>query len=361
MANQFYDLTVASARLTFDAEVGNLHRLEFDHAGRTIAPLHTAPWVDEPETQAIEGLAPVEQRLSGDFFCAPFGFNDVEPGPIHGWSANSTWQPVEEAAGTVAFKLERPVMGAIIEKRLRLQLDSPLLYQTHRISGGRNGLTVAHHPMTRMAAGGTMSFSPKTVAMTPAAPLEPKHRFAYPASSPDLANLPATDGGIFNLHRYPTDVGHEDFVTLVEAAGSPLGWTAVLRDAEDDIVFVLKDPRTLPVTMLWFSNGGRDYPPWNGRHLGVLGIEDGCAAGALGHAAALRGNPISDMGAATALHLAPDSEHVIRHVIGAVSRPPGWRSVSNIAITNTGLVLHEPGGKHIALPFDVSFFGAGAD
>ena len=32
----------------------------------------------------------------------------------------------------------------------------------------------------------------------------------------------------------------------------------------------------MPVTMLWISNGGRDFPPWNGATKpGVIGIEDG--------------------------------------------------------------------------------------
>ena len=45
--------------------------------------------------------------------------------------------------------------------------------------------------------------------------------------------------------------------------------------------------------MLWFSNGGRDYPPWNGRHVGVLGIEEGRSYAAYGHAASAADNPLT--------------------------------------------------------------------
>ncbi len=359
MADPFYELTADGARMLFDVRVGNIRRLEFTRDGRTIEPLHTAPWVDDPEVLANDALAAVEQRLSGDFFCAPFGLSDVETAPLHGWSANSAWELLGGDTTGARFRLQRSVMGSGIEKEIRLHDGSPVLYQTHTVSGGHDGLTVAHHPMTRMAAGGVLSFSLKALAMTPAVPLEPgRHRLAYPATAVDLAQFPAADGGVFDLHRYPTEVGHEDFVVLIEASDAALGWTAVVREVEDDIVFVLKDPRVLPTTMLWMSNGGRDHTPWNGRHVGVLGIEDGCAAGAAGHAAALTANEIGARGVATALPLRPDGKHVIRHVIGAVARPSGWQSVGDITIENGRLVIRERGGSEIAVSFDSGFFGA---
>ena len=51
------------------------------------------------------------------------------------------------------------------------------------------------------------------------------------------------------------------------------------------MALMLKNPAQLPVTMLWFSNGGRSYAPWNGRHRDVLGVEDGCTWSLYGHAA----------------------------------------------------------------------------
>ena len=69
---------------------------------------------------------------------------------------------------------------------------------------------------------------------------------------------------------------------LVEAPGSELGWAAAMRDDAADILLSLKNPADFPVTMLWLSNGGRDYPPWNGRNVGVLGIEEGRAWSAHG-------------------------------------------------------------------------------
>lgn len=148
---------------------------------------------------------------------------------------------------------------------------------------------------------------------------------------------------------------HEDFVTLVERPDNQLGWTALLRDAEDDIVFFLKNPAVLPVTMLWFSNGGRDYFPWNGRHLGVLGVEDGCAPGTAGHRAARRANPIRDEGVPTCLALAPGRRHRVALVIGAIPRPKSWTNIITITVVSDWLTLTDVSGESQSLPIFPDF------
>ncbi len=354
-------LSVNGASLRIDPAIGNIEHLTFDLAGRPVAVLHRAPWLDEPEAQGNGALAPVERRLSGDFLCAPFGGAGAGV-PIHGWPANSPWAVTDhsrtDAGASATLVLERDVQGAWVEKTLRLCHDMPMLYQTHSIIGGSDGLSVGHHPMVHMAAGGWLSFSPKRVALTPDAPLEPGRGWLrYPAQSVNLSAFPGAAGPV-DLHRYPEAAGHEDFITLVEAHDSPLGWTVVIRQAEDDLVIVLKDPAVLPVTMLWFSNGGRDYAPWNGRHTGVLGVEDGCASGAGGIDAARGPNPVSALGVPTVLPLAPGKTHTLRHVIGAARRPAGWQRIASVGVGQGELVLTEANGQTLRLPFDDAFFAA---
>lgn len=354
-------LSVPGAGLRLDPRLGMLTTVWFETDGRRITPLHTAPWVDDADIQANPGLALVERRLSGDFLCAPFGA-PVEGGPLHGWSANSPWE-VGEITQTgqgarAELTLIRPVQGARITKTLELSAHDPLVYQTHVISGGQDGLTVAHHPMVRIAGAGFLSFSSKLRAVTPPVPLEPgRHRLRYPADTVDLAAFPGMTGPI-DLHCTPdpNTPGHEDFITLIEAPGATLGWTVLIREAEDDLIFVLKDPRVLPVTMLWMSNGGRDYAPWNGRHTGVLGIEDGCAAGALDVVAARGPNPISALGPATVLPLAEGRSHVIRHVMGAVPRPAGWTRVAEVRADGASLCFVDSAGRTMVLPYAAGFF-----
>ncbi len=352
-------LSVPGAGLRFDPHLGNLAALWFETDGRHIAPLHVAPWLDEPDVQADASIPLVERRLAGDFLCAPFGTSAGLP--IHGWPANSPWD-VEEitqtGVGAVArLSLQRPVQGARLTKVLELSAHDPLVYQTHVLTGGADGLTLAHHPMLRMAGAAWMSYSPKRLAIAPEAAPEPGRSWlAYPSRGTDLAAFPGQAGPV-DLTSYPQARGHEDFVTLIEAAGATLGWTVVIREAEDDMVLFLKDPAVLPVTMLWFSNGGRDYSPWNGRHVGVLGVEDGCAAGAAGVMAARADNPIAAEGVATVLPLAVGRVHEIRHVIGAVPRPQGWRRVVDLRADGASLRLTEAGGEVAVLPFRAGFLG----
>lgn len=335
-----------------------------------IRPLHRAPWIGE---SLPPGLDPVEAGLQGDFLAAPFGRDDLEPGgPIHGPSANSPWQVIATSQDAPPLPAETPPFlpdgaspgaawahlrliarprGAVIDKLLLLVPGFPGLITRHRISGGAGALSLAHHPMLRFDSPGRLAFSPKICALT-ATGVEPgRHRLAIAARGADLRALPGADGGRLDLSHWPWPAGHEDFLTLLEPPGARLGWTLASR--RDDLVAILKDPRALPVTMVWLSNGGRDRAPWNGRHLGVVGIEDGITAGDEGHrAAALGTSRIAAEGLATALSLAPGRVHDFAHVILALPRPPGWQGAGAIQAVPGGLILRDdgPGAAEIRLP-----------
>ncbi|UCI07912.1 hypothetical protein [Mesorhizobium sp. B1-1-8] len=311
--------------VSLDLAVGHIAGMEVEAGGRVLKPLHRAPWIGEPRESLPENLPEGTLRLSGDFLCAPFSTSDVEEAPLHGWPANSPWDVVEDGAiaggRRAVFRLRRKVMGATVDKIFTLRDGHPFLYQEHVFSGGSGAISVAHHPMTAMREGGRLAFSPKRLAATPDTSLEPdpargRTRLAYPARAADLTHFPIAAGGTTDLTDYRMEDQREDFVTLVEADHGGPGWTAIARRAEQDLVLVLKNPAELPVTMLWFSNGGRDYAPWSGRHLGVLGIEDGRAA--MGHAASLGDNWLKHEGVATAFALAEGRSVSFRHVIGAV-------------------------------------------
>ncbi|MFC3073515.1 hypothetical protein [Shinella pollutisoli] len=349
-------METACGLLRFDPAVGNIARLRFRWAGRAIEPLYAAPWRDEAEAQHDPDLSPAERRLAGDFFCAPFGAA-VDPGvPAHGWTANSPWRLREHRPGHMRLALERAVSGARITKSLALAGDAPLLYQEHRIDGGDGILPVSHHPMLHLSGRGRFFTSKKRAVLTPDEVFQPgRSRLAYPARASELTRVPGADGAPVDLTHWPIGTRNEDFVTLVEAPGAALGWSAVIREEEDDIVFFLKDPGVLPVTMLWFSNGGRDHAPWSGRVLGVTGVEDGCCAGPAGEAAARRENPVSAEGVATGLPLAEGRSHVVRHVTGAVPRPAGWTTIADIAVAGDRLTILDGAGRQMLLPWRRDF------
>ena len=334
--------------LALDETVGNMPLWRV--GGRL--PLHAAPWRGEPAVQDDPAIPLVDKRLAGDFLCMPFGRDDVGGDPPHGHAANSPWTVVRQDVAEAHLRLSVPVRGATVDKLVRI--TGPVLYQTHRVTGGQGAVSFAHHPMARMAEGGRLSFSPKRAALTDPDPQYPgRNLWALNQTQPDLI-LPCEDGSDWDLRIYPAGHTIEDFCLLVEAQGARIGWTVLMRNAEDDMLVVLKDARLMPVTMLWVSNGGRDFSPWNGRHRGVLGIEDGCAAGGIGLAATLAPNRLTAMGVPTALPLG--GEHMIRHAMISLPRPPGWAGVREVGIAKGQVTLTEAGGATVSVPFDERFF-----
>jgi len=351
--------------VSLDLAVGHISAMEVEADGRVLKPLHRAPWVGSPRESLPETLPEGTVRLSGDFLCAPFSTSDVEAAPLHGWPANSAWDVVENGAiaggWRAVFRLRRKVMGATIDKVFTLRDGHPFLYQEHIFSGGSGAISVAHHPMTVMQGGGRLAFSPKRMAVSPPTPPEPdpargRSMLAYPARATDLTRFPLAAGGTTDLTDYRMEDRREDFITLVEADHGGPGWAAIARRAEQDLVLVLKNPAELPVTMLWFSNGGRDYAPWSGRHIGVLGVEDGRTA--VGHADSLSDNWLKHEGVATAFALAEGRSVSFRHVIGAApfaeAEPP-----SGLETAPDRLRVLVAGGAARELPFDGGFLRIG--
>ncbi len=269
--------------LTFRAESGIIDDLVIACEGaQALRPLHRAPWLVSGESLPDE-VAPVERRLAGDFFCAPFGKTNPDV-PIHGWAANGTWEKVgtEHAttgAVTATYKLRESVDGADLIKHLILHPNHPIVYQRHVFEGGTGKIPVAHHAMIRVPGGARLSFSSKASYFTPINPLEtdPKRGrsvLLYPQHFSSLAEVKRADGGSSDASLYPFDTGHEDLIIMTETPGTKLGWSAALAPAEGFLFFAVKDAILLPHTVLWMSNGGRSYTPWNSRHRAVIGIEE---------------------------------------------------------------------------------------
>ncbi len=341
-------LAHGEAEALIDPGAGNIPHWQV--SGR--APLHNAPWRDEAEIQDDPDVAMVDKRLAGDFLCMPFGRDDVHGLPIHGPTANAPWEVVDQDVAVARFALTTDVLGAHVTKEVRLV--GPCLLQTHVIDGGVGEVTFAHHPMTRMAEGGRLSFSRKRAVMTDPVPQHKGYNLWSLNQLRGDLKLDCDDGGQWDLRTYPAGHRVEDFCTLAEAHGARLGWTCVMRNAEDDMLVVLKDAVMMPITMLWVSNGARDFPPWNSRHVGVLGIEDGCAAGGEGLARAMEDNRLTAMGLPTVIELG--RRHVIRHAMVSLPRPPGWSELAEITLHGGELQLREVGAGTLIVPFPEGHF-----
>ena len=91
MAERFHTIEARGVSLTLDTAVGHVRRFEISRDHVPVRPLHVAPWVDDPTIANDPSILPNLKFLAGDFFCAPFGKNDVEAAPSHGWPANTPW------------------------------------------------------------------------------------------------------------------------------------------------------------------------------------------------------------------------------------------------------------------------------
>lgn len=355
------DIEAKGIRARVALQFGMISELVAERDGRTISMLHKAPWLGETTPQ---GIAPHLAGLAGDFFCAPFGDASADGAPVHGWSANTTWTHLStERNGTqvlARFRLDRKVMGAGLIKELRLVDGHPFLYQRHVFNGGHAvGMAIANHAMVSLPDGGRLSFSPKRWWETSARQLEPdpsrgRSLLACPAHSSQPTRFPLASGGEADLTRYPFGAHHEDFVAGVEAEGNPLGWTTVAREQQRDLFISLRNPAELPVTHLWFSNGGRDYPPWNGRHLGCLGIEEGMSRQVLGWSASQTPNPLDEAGVRTGLTFDPDGSVEIRHVTGSLPWDASG-TIESIAPSGDSLKIRAADGATATIPCEITF------
>jgi hypothetical protein len=347
-------------RARFEPLFGTISELVVERDGRKVAMLHKAPWIGE---QMPEDAAPHLGGLAGDFFCAPFGDASADDAPGHGWPANATWTHLgtERKDGeTVArFRLDRKAMGADLVKELRLVDGHPFLYQRHIFTGGHaEGMSVANHAMVSLPNGGRLSFSPKRWWETPQIPLEPdpargRSLLKCPTKVTDPQHFPLAAGGEADITHYPFASRHEDFAIGVEVEGSKLGWTTVARGKEGDLFISLRNPARLPMTMLWFSNGGRDYAPWSGRHVGCLGVEEGLNRTMLGDSAGRTPHPLDAAGVPTGLTLDPNGSVEVRHVIGSVPWN-GDGKVASVTPAERGIEVRAASGAEV-IPCDLDF------
>ncbi len=338
---------------SFCARGGVLQSFTVQDEGAAIAPLHKAPWA----AWEVPADAPPHQAwLAGDFLAAPMG-----PGPdgLHGLTANGDWQVMPAGPGCLRAVLEGAVQGATVVKELSVEGGHPFLYQRHIFIGGHGTLPVSNHAMVHVPNGAKLSFSRKRWWETLAEPLETtrgRSVLAYPRRAEDAAEFPGAEGSPVNLHRYPWGPAHEDFVAGVEDPASRLGWTAVVRPTEGDLFLSLKNAQALPMTMLWQSNGGRDYAPWNGRHLGCLGVEEGAALPVLGLSSREEPDPLTAAGQPGLLQLQPQGTAEVRHVLGAIRWPSG-QSVAGVMLEGDVLTVTGDWGAERKLPIRGGWLG----
>jgi hypothetical protein len=138
-------------------------------------------------------------------------------------------------------------------------------------------------------------------------------------------------------------------------------WTAVTFPAQRYVWFALKDPRVLRHTVLWISNGGRHYAPWNGRHVSVMGLEETTSYFHFGLAESAGKNPLSQEGFPTCLQLTPQNPLRVAYVMAVALTPPGFDHVAAIEVgpNRDSVILKSVSGKVASAPLNADFLQPG--
>ncbi len=347
---------------------GHLGPVSFRLDHRTVSPFSLAPWAEEPLARRTPALL---RALRGDFFCAPFGGNETawrgEQHPPHGETANASWRlaAIErtDEQVTLRAKLDLRVRRGRVEKSIMLPEGQPVVYQRHVLAGARGPMSVGHHAMVKfpdLPGSGIVSTSRFVRGQVVPDPFESPEKRGYSAlktgaSFRTLERVPLAAGGNADLTRFPARRGYDDLVMLTADPALTLAWNAVTFPTQRYVYFALRDPRVLHHTLLWISNGGRHYAPWNGRHTAVMGIEDTTSYFHYGLAESAKANPLNRRGIPTTLTLHPKKPTTISYITGVAEVPKGFKRVADIRATATGIELVASNGRRVPCELDLGW------
>jgi len=335
--------------LAITQQGGHIAPVIFDRRGRRIQPFHISPFSRE---KTLAKVPPVVRVLRGDFLCLPFGGNAKpfrgERHLPHGETANGRWRFVshESSNGRHALTLQMPlrVRRGLVTKRVFLRDGEDVVYQEHVISGMSGPNCPGHHPNLEFRSQGRIAISPFLWGSTYPHLIERPDQQSYcglktGVTFRKLGKVPLIYGGESDLSIYPSRRGFMDVIQIVADPKLDVAWNTVAFPEEGWLYFALCDPKVLRQTVMWFSNGGRYSPPWNGRHVNVLGLEDVTCYVSEGLLASALPNPWTRRGAVTALNFSPKRPTSIRYIMGVARIPRGFQFVRDVRFEKDGIVL----------------------
>lgn len=261
------------------------------------------------------------------------------------------------------------MLDLILETRARpskvgktVRLGDLAVYQRHIVLGLRGPMCFGQHAMVRFQSTGLVSFSPYAWGQVFPGAFEDPGSGGYSSleagsAFESLERVPLANGGEADLTVFPSRPGYEDLVQIASDPAEPLAWACAVFPEEGYLYFQIKDRRVLPSTILWFSNGGRHYPPWSGRHRGVLGIEEVRAYFHLGLRGSVSPNPLQRHGLPTYQDCDPAEPLDVRTILGVAPVPSQFGRVATLVRTSTGIVLVDENGVRVERPLDTGFLG----
>ncbi len=363
----------AATRVALTRQAGMMAPVTFfADSNHPVQPYAVSPWWNEGCDPATPTLLAV---LRGDFFCAPFGGNDAPFAgttyPPHGQPANDAWTLddfQQTGDGCLLTAVQSQAGGGEIRKRMALLEGHSVVYQRHDLIGMQGPICIGHHPNLSVpedAQPGRISFAPHRYAHTYVQPTEKPTAKGYSMLKPDariddLTRCPTITGETTDLTRYPNRRGFEDIALISSKNDLPFAWTAFALPSLGYVWFSLKDPRVLASTLLWMSNGGRHFSPWNGRHVNTIGLEEITGFFHDGIAASAKKNFLNDIGIATSVALDPSRPLAVNFIQGVARISSDFAGVSAInKLDQHRVELVSEGGEHVEVNVELGFLQDG--
>lgn len=338
---------------------GQLAPVVFHLPGRDVSPYALAPW----EPAEFPDLPPLLSVLRGDFFCLPFSVQ--ENGPPHGDPANREWSLLDSGDRSLRLAIVTTDSGASIEKILTAREGHHAVYAEHRVSNLDGNFNYGTHPILDLSGlpegTGRVTTSPfHWGSVFPGAFANPAdgetQALAEGTPFTDLRQVRLAAGGITDLTRYPQRQGNEDLVMMANVPATPelpFAWSAVVLDGY--LWFALKNPADFPATLFWMSNCGRTAAPWNGRHIGRIGVEEVCSHFCNGIDIS-RQDLLAGQGIPTTRCFRPDETVSLRTIQAVALVPADFGSVASIRPCGESLVaITGESSAEIIVPLDWNF------
>ena len=319
-----WSLDWSHGRTVVHAGGGGIGRTDFRLPdGRSVNPFHEAPWIASGRAAEPPALA----NLRGDWPCLPFGRPYVaadglpEPwataaerplptGPLgesdrmlHGYGANADWSLVSNADGALVVGLDYPGDSLLrrVTKTVRPVPGMAAIDVSVEIVARRScALPFGFHPNFALrGAPGSFRIEPGAFRFGLVHPDPNAVTHTLPGARFDsLAQVPLRVGGAGRFDLLPFADNREEILQL---CGLETGMRLIDSDAR--VAWSLTwDTRQLPSCLLWMSNRGRSFAPWNSENL-CVGVEAVASAFDLGSAVALADNPLAADGIRTAVTL----------------------------------------------------------
>ena len=352
-------VTVQGGHLTADFKCGE----------KEIAPFFVAPWWNE---KLDDDSLQIINVLRGDFFCFPFGVN-AEPYhgktyPVHGQTSNDNWNFISSGDSgnekLIKLALELDNGEGRVQKLIKLNQGEPLIYSKHTISGYAGKMPLGHHPTLQLpdqAGAALLDMTEPVAGFTDVAPLEDPAKGGYSIIKTnmeikDRKKVQGVDGQTYDLTRHPALKGFEDVVIFISDDSKEFTFSSLAFPEQGYLYFQLKDPKVLAETLLWMSNSGRHYAPWNGRVTSVMGVEEVTSFYYYGAAKSVAANALSEKGFKTFADIDGKEPYDVNIIIGVVPISSDYKGVKDIVKKDPSTIaIIGKGGEEIEVPCQVDF------